>query len=88
MKLFARERELGRGWSKVTVNRIDIKVKIINVFLATRKDNSNRVYDLDQGRILAMRAKLWGGDSWEDNTAVHPNNRVRVIGLIILINIH
>ena len=88
LKKLSKESELGRGWKKVPVNRTDGKNKIINILLATRKIDTNGTYQLDQGRVIAMLANVWGGDSGEDDSAIHPNDRLRVYGLIMSIEIH
>ena len=62
LKKFSKESELGRGWEKVPINKTDSKNKIINILLATRKTDTNGVYNLDQGRVIAMLANVWGGD--------------------------
>jgi len=88
LKKLSKESELSRGWKKVPVNRTDGKNKIINILLATRKIDTNGTYQLDQGRVIAMLANVWGGDSGEDDSAIHPNDRLRVYGLIMSIEIH
>ena len=61
LKKLSQESELSRGWKKVPVNKTDGKNKIINILLATRKIDTNGIYQLDQGRVLAMMANVWGG---------------------------
>ena len=61
LKKLSKESELSRGWKKVPVNKTDGKNKIINILLATRKIDTNGTYQLDQGRVIAMLANVWGG---------------------------
>ena len=56
--------------------------------LATKKIDTHGVYHLDQGRIIAMLENVWDGDSGEDDTTLYSNDRIRVYGLIISLDIH
>ena len=88
LNIFAKEKELGRGWKKVPVNKTDGKNNIINTILAIRKIDSNGVYQLDQGVILGMLANQWGGENCGSDPAMHHNDRIRVYGLVMSLDIH
>ena len=58
------------------VNKIHGKNTINNILLSMRKIAINGVHHLDQGRVISMLVNIWGGDSGEDNTDLHPNDRI------------
>ena len=88
LNIFAKEKQLGRGWKKVPVNKTDGKNKIINILLALRKVDTNGVYMLDQGRVIDMLANVWGGENSGDDPAMHHNDRICVYGLVMSLDIH
>ena len=88
LNIFAKEKQLGRGWKKVPVNKTDGKNKIINILLVLRKVDTNSTYFLEQGRVLSILAKVWGGENSGDDPVMHHNDRIRVYGLVMSIDIH
>lgn len=83
LNTFAKEKELGHSWKKVSVNKADGKNKIINILLALQKLDTNGVCYLDQGCVLSMLANMWDGRNNDNNTTMHHNNRVRIYRLVI-----
>ena len=70
------------------MNKTDGKNKIINILLALRKVDTNGTYFLEQGRVLSMLENVWGGENSGDDPAMHHNDRIRVYGLVMSIDIH
>ena len=83
LKLFTEENTLGRGWAKVPKNKSDVKVKIVGVILALRKEDDGGKFVLDQGRILSMLSNMWG--ALKPVNTIHYKNRIRVYGIIMAI---
>ena len=78
LNTFTKEKELGRGWKKVPINKTDGKNKIINILLALRKQDTNGIYILDQCRVLSMLSNVWGGKNSGNDTTMHHNDRIRI----------
>ena len=70
------------------MNKTDGKNQIINILLALRKVDTNGTYFLYQGRVLSMLESVWGGENSGYDPAMHHNDRIRVYGLVMSIDIH
>ena len=88
LNTFTKEKELGRGWKKLPINKTDGKNKIINILLALRKQDTNGIYILDQCRVLSMLSNVWGGENSGNDTTMHHNDRIRIYGLVMSMDIH
>ena len=75
------ENYLGRGWSKVLKNKMDEKVKLVQVILSKGK-NDNR-YHLDQLVVLDMCSTMW--DAAKRVSILHYNDCIRVFGIVMTI---
>ena len=84
VKSFKKEKDLGRGWTKVPKNPTDIKTKIVSRLLSIRKLNTdNNRYELDQFTLLDMLQNVWGYA--QPSQIIHFNDRLRLFGLIMTI---
>ena len=54
-----KEKTTGHRWNKLPDNKTDIKVKIVERLLATRKI-INEQYILNQCRIIGILSNIWG----------------------------
>ena len=81
IKLFNKEQELGKGWSKVPKNKTDVKITIIKRIQGLRKEGDNGKYTLSQATFVGMMENVWGARSVD--TTPHHNDRVRLFGMIM-----
>ena len=70
------------------VNKMDGKNKIIDILLALKRQDTNGVYFLDQGRVISVLVNVWGGDGGGNDTSLHHNDRILIYGLVIYIDVH
>ena len=83
LKKFTTENELGQGWDKVPKNKTDVKIKMVELLIALRKENENGKFVLSQNRFLITLSSMWGAAN--PSATLHYNDRVRAFGIIMSI---
>ena len=68
-------------WSKVPKNPTQVKEKIVERLLALCQRGPDGKFVLEQRSIVLFLKQIWGKDSI--NLAPHPNDRVRLYGIIM-----
>ena len=83
MKVFYPQKEMGLGWTKLPVNKTNVKNKIIDRILALRRLDDDGKYIIDQKHFIGQLENVWGAGAID--TAPHHNDRVRLFGIIMTI---
>lgn len=81
IKIFNKEQELGKGWTKVPKNKTDVKLKIMKRVLSLRKEGDDGKFHLSQATFVGMLENVWGAQAVD--TSPHHNDRVQLFGIIM-----
>ena len=77
------DKAANRGWSKIPKNATNIKMKIVQIILSQRIEESDNTFNLCQDRLARNLFSVWGSSSC--GQAMHYNDKLRLFGLIMSI---
>ena len=83
VKIMQQEKAAHRGWSKIPKNATNIKMKIVEIILSQRTEESYGTFTLCQDRLARNLFSVWGSSS--SGQAMHYNDKLRLFGLIMTI---
>ena len=84
MQSFYAQKEMELGWTKLPINKTNVKNKIITRILALRKLGEDGKYVIDQQHFISQLENVWGAGTID--TAPHHNDCVRLFGVIMKIS--